>query len=93
VRRGQKGHALVPIPGAPPNLAALPRGCAFAMRCAHVKPACMDTLPPLHAVASGHVARCHLVPERFASSIAAVASSSVNQMKPGGGPTSTHVRT
>jgi len=29
VRRGQRGRPLVPIPGAPPNLAVLPPGCAF----------------------------------------------------------------
>src|SRR5262244_3922893 len=91
VRRGQKGRALVPIPGAPPNLAALPRGCAFALRCPHVKPVCMDMLPPLHPVAHGHVSRCHLVPERFASSVAV--SSAANQTEPRGVPTSTHVRT
>jgi len=67
VRRGQKGKALVPIPGAPPNLAALPPGCAFAPRCPHVKPVCIEALPPLHVVASDHVSRCHLVPERLAS--------------------------
>src|SRR5213593_32033 len=72
VRRGQKGRALVPIPGAPPNLVALPAGCAFAPRCPYVKPVCIDTLPPLHAVAAGHVARCHLVPERFAPALAAM---------------------
>src|SRR5262245_18492768 len=65
VRRGQKGRALVPIPGAPPNLAALPAGCAFAPRCPHVKPVCIETLPRLHVVASGHVSRCHLALERF----------------------------
>ena len=75
VRRGQKGYALVPIPGAPPNLVALPPGCAFAARCPHMKPVCVDTLPPLHVVASGHVARCHLVPERFAPSLAVLAPS------------------
>jgi peptide/nickel transport system ATP-binding protein len=67
VRRGQKGRALVPIPGAPPNLVALPPGCAFAMRCPHVEPVCREVLPPLHPVAAGHVSRCHLVPERFAT--------------------------
>jgi len=91
VRRGQKGRALVPIPGAPPNLAALPRGCAFALRCPHVKPVCMDMQPPLHPVAHGHVSRCHLVPERFASSVAV--SSAANQTEPRDVPTSTHVRT
>jgi len=70
VRRGQKGRALVPIPGAPPNLVALPPGCAFAARCPHLQPVCVDTPPPLHGVAPGHVARCHLVPERFAPALA-----------------------
>ena len=65
VRRGQKGQALVPIPGAPPNLAALPPGCAFAPRCAHVRDVCVAEAPAVHAVGAGHLARCHLVPERF----------------------------
>ena len=72
VRRGQKGRALVPIPGAPPNLVALPAGCAFAPRCPHVKPVCVEALPLLHGVAAGHVARCHLVPDRFAPALAAI---------------------
>jgi peptide/nickel transport system ATP-binding protein len=72
VRRGQKGRALVPIPGAPPNLVALPAGCAFAPRCPRVNPVCVDTLPPLHGVAAGHIARCHLVPERFAPALTLV---------------------
>src|SRR5438046_609616 len=61
VRRGQKGHALVPIPGAPPNLVALPTGCAFAPRCARVRSDCLTTLPSLRSVAPGHAAGCHLV--------------------------------
>ena len=61
VRRGQKGKALVPIPGAPPNLAALPPGCAFAARCPHTWEPCLAAVPPLHPVAAAHVARCHLV--------------------------------
>src|SRR5262244_3221143 len=73
VRRGQKGRALVPIPGAPPNLAALPPGCAFTLRCPHVKPLCIDMLPPLHVVAADHVSRCHLALERLAPSLTAVA--------------------
>jgi peptide/nickel transport system ATP-binding protein len=71
VRRGQKGIPLVPIPGAPPNLAALPPGCAFAPRCVRVRDECRTTLPSLHRVREGHLARCHLVPERFAPSAAA----------------------
>ena len=65
VRRGQKGRPLVPIPGAPPTLVALPVGCAFAVRCPLVREECVTTLPSFHPVASGHVARCHLVAERF----------------------------
>ncbi|MBI2205684.1 MAG: ABC transporter ATP-binding protein [Candidatus Rokubacteria bacterium] len=65
VRRGQKGQALVPIPGAPPNLAALPPGCAFAPRCARVRDECVAAPPAVHTVGPGHLARCHLVPERF----------------------------
>ncbi len=65
VRRGQKGIPLVPIPGAPPNLAALPPGCAFAPRCPLARDECRTTLPALHRVREGHLARCHLVPERF----------------------------
>ena len=60
VRRGQKGKALVPIAGAPPNLAALPAGCAFTPRCPHAHDLCVETLPPFHTVANGHLARCHL---------------------------------
>jgi peptide/nickel transport system ATP-binding protein len=64
VRRGQKGVALVPIPGAPPNLAALPPGCAFAPRCRHVLDDCRRALPDLHRVGADHHARCHLVSQR-----------------------------
>ncbi|HUL04634.1 MAG TPA: ABC transporter ATP-binding protein [Gemmatimonadales bacterium] len=61
VRRGQKGRPLVPITGAPPNLVALPVGCAFAPRCPSVQPICTTTEPVSHPVASGHTARCHLI--------------------------------
>ena len=61
VRRGQKGRPLVPIAGAPPNLAALPPGCAFAPRCPRAIAVCATTTPSFHPVAPGHMARCHLV--------------------------------
>jgi peptide/nickel transport system ATP-binding protein len=89
VRRGQKGKALVPIPGAPPNLIALPPGCAFAPRCPHVQSLCLETVPPVHAVVDGHTSRCHLVPERFArargaqAATAAPAATAV-RLNPGG---------
>jgi peptide/nickel transport system ATP-binding protein len=61
VRRGQKGRPLVPIAGAPPNLAALPPGCAFAPRCPVAREDCTTTAPSFHPVTPGHTARCHLV--------------------------------
>jgi peptide/nickel transport system ATP-binding protein len=61
VRRGQKGRPLVPIAGAPPNLVALPPGCAFAPRCPGALEVCTTTTPLFHPVAAGHTARCHLV--------------------------------
>jgi oligopeptide/dipeptide ABC transporter ATP-binding protein len=61
VRRGQKGRPLVPITGAPPNLAALPPGCAFAPRCPVARDTCTTVAPSFRPVAPGHAARCHLV--------------------------------
>ncbi len=51
---------LVTIPGAPPDLAALPPGCSFAPRCARVSGRCRTTLPPLAAALDrGRVACFH----------------------------------
>jgi peptide/nickel transport system ATP-binding protein len=46
------------IPGAPPDLAAAPPGCAFAPRCAHVAEVCQAAVPPPFEVSAGHHARC-----------------------------------
>ena len=45
------GHAteLVSIPGNPPNMNALPRGCPFQPRCVYALPTCASDLPPLRA--------------------------------------------
>jgi oligopeptide transport system ATP-binding protein len=47
---GPAGERLVPIDGAPPDLAALPPGCAFAPRCTHALPSCLDNRPLLRDV-------------------------------------------
>jgi oligopeptide transport system ATP-binding protein len=47
---GPAGERLVPIDGAPPDLAALPPGCAFAPRCTHAVARCLDTRPMLRSV-------------------------------------------
>jgi len=77
VRRGQKGHALVPIPGTPPNMAALPPGCAFAPRCPLVREPCLTAVPEFHRVNECHHSRCHLVPERVQLTADAVSITAV----------------
>ncbi|WP_114969261.1 oligopeptide/dipeptide ABC transporter ATP-binding protein [Rhodoferax ferrireducens] len=49
------------IPGAPPNMAHLPKGCPFSERCALAEAHCHDTLPALQPVAgTAHALRaCH----------------------------------
>jgi oligopeptide transport system ATP-binding protein len=47
---GPAGERLVPIDGSPPDLAALPAGCAFAPRCTQAVDACRSTRPRLRAV-------------------------------------------
>ncbi|MFE0802475.1 ABC transporter ATP-binding protein [Streptomyces sp. NPDC058812] len=46
-------RAFTPIPGLPPELGALPGGCAFAARCERATDACA-TLPPLAATVACH---------------------------------------
>ncbi|MBD0322510.1 MAG: ABC transporter ATP-binding protein [Aldersonia sp.] len=50
---------LLPIPGAPPQLHALPPGCSFAPRCPLVVSACTEAEPPLVA----HVAAAAVITE------------------------------
>ena len=58
--------ALVPIPGQPPNLAALPQGCPFAPRCRFASPDCRTTPVELRPVGEDHLSAC-LYPERTAA--------------------------
>ena len=53
-----KGARLDTIAGAPPDLSALPPGCAFAARCALATDACRAAQPPVVEFAPGHRARC-----------------------------------
>jgi oligopeptide/dipeptide ABC transporter ATP-binding protein len=57
VRPGQRERPFA-IPGAPPNLAQLPPGCAFAPRCARQDDACWEGHPPLRYAGDGHRAAC-----------------------------------
>ena len=46
------------IPGAPPDMTALPPGCSFAPRCRFAEPRCCATQPPEFTLASGHTVQC-----------------------------------
>jgi len=53
-----QGARLVPIPGAPPSLAALPPGCPFAPRCPLAIDDCRTAEPELVPVGPSHHAAC-----------------------------------
>jgi oligopeptide/dipeptide ABC transporter ATP-binding protein len=59
-RLGTKAETLTAIDGQPPDLAALPPGCAFAPRCPLVMDRCRVEAPPDTAVHEGHRTRCWL---------------------------------
>ncbi len=55
----QADHALVAIPGAPPNMAHLPKGCPFSERCTLAEPRCQTTAPVLSAGENAVLRACH----------------------------------
>jgi peptide/nickel transport system ATP-binding protein len=54
----EKGARLDTIAGSPPDLANLPRGCAFAERCKFAQQACLESQPEAVTLGPGHLARC-----------------------------------
>ncbi|OTA40391.1 MAG: hypothetical protein A6D92_18365 [Symbiobacterium thermophilum] len=54
---GRRGR-LEPIPGSLPDLTQLPRGCAFADRCAFALPQCREEEIPLRAMPDGRRVSC-----------------------------------
>ncbi|MFF3427124.1 ABC transporter ATP-binding protein [Streptomyces sp. NPDC002602] len=57
-RLDQKGHELYAIKGLPPNLLAIPPGCAFNPRCPMARPVCRAEVPPLADVAPDRTSAC-----------------------------------
>jgi peptide/nickel transport system ATP-binding protein len=57
-----RGAQLVPIPGSPPSLLGLPRGCAFAPRCPYAQPRHHEVDPLAESVPGdpAHVVACLL---------------------------------
>ncbi|MDR3436006.1 ABC transporter ATP-binding protein [Telmatospirillum sp.] len=62
VTQGMRGTRLEAIPGAPPDLAALPPGCAFAARCRYAGADCVESVPDTGADAGREVACFHPLP-------------------------------
>jgi oligopeptide/dipeptide ABC transporter ATP-binding protein len=56
-----KRGTLTPIPGAVPQLTALPPGCAFEPRCELHRDECANAVPALRVISSDQAARCILV--------------------------------
>lgn len=48
------------IPGSPPDLLNLPKGCPFWPRCPHVMAICRIKVPPIISLGSGHLVKCFL---------------------------------
>jgi oligopeptide/dipeptide ABC transporter ATP-binding protein len=59
-RLGDPRHHLTAIEGQPPDLAALPPGCAFAPRCPKVEDRCREAAPPAFDAGGTRSARCWL---------------------------------
>ena len=57
---GEKARRLTTIPGAVPDIHALPAGCKFTTRCSERFEPCPDIEPPLVELTPGHWVRCHL---------------------------------
>jgi oligopeptide transport system ATP-binding protein len=53
------GTKLISIPGLPPDLVALPKGCPFYARCTFREEKCLNEMPPLEqAESSTHIVAC-----------------------------------
>ena len=57
---GSKAKRLTQIPGEPPDLRTLPRGCSFAPRCSRVMDVCRAEDPPSVRLADGGAVKCWL---------------------------------
>ncbi|MBQ1203872.1 MAG: ABC transporter ATP-binding protein [Loktanella sp.] len=61
-RLGANLERLTQIPGSMPRLSAIPRGCAFNPRCAHVMERCRIDQPQAAPIAPGREVACWLYP-------------------------------
>ena len=54
----RRGLPLASIPGEPPRLNQMPKGCAFLPRCPIARPECAERPPPLLEYETGHFSAC-----------------------------------
>jgi len=59
VKQANKGRRLQAIDGSPPDLAALPPGCAFAPRCGRCDATCQSAPPGLFDAGPNHSVACY----------------------------------
>ena len=59
ISNGMRGKPLAAIAGAPPDLAHLPAGCAFAPRCQHASEVCIASVPSLEGLGAQQLACWH----------------------------------
>lgn len=52
-RLDHAGEKLATIPGNPPNMMNMPKGCPFCPRCEYAREVCKTTMPPLTAIEGG----------------------------------------
>lgn len=62
-KKGQKGE-LITIPGQPPLITNMPKGCAFADRCPDAISSCHSENPKLKEIKSNQYAACFLVKQK-----------------------------
>lgn len=90
-----QGSRLVPIPGAPPSMAALPPGCPFAPRCPLAIDDCRTAEPELIAIGPTHNAACirtDQVKGRSAADIYGIATEPTGTPAPADAPVVLQVR-
>lgn len=64
-RIDQKGDVLSTIPGNPPNMLKLPKGCPFEPRCTFATDACADKIPSLDGFGNDRKRACHIAMENL----------------------------
>ena len=60
---------LYQIPGLPPDVAHLPKGCPFADRCDYVQEICRQEFPPFVQLTADHYSLCHFAPQIYDESL------------------------